>query len=117
MDFGITEVADETLATGIEKRLRVLRFRPCLEYLLVVKNDGAIGRWKVVALFLFLGLRFVYLPPILCFDFKTSDLMNLNTKDTRRIVLGWWRRNDEFVLAGLHTSQHCITNIRPSNIP
>ena len=87
VDISVAEVADESLATGIEEGLGILRFGPCLENLLVVEDDGAVSGWKIVALFFFLGFRFVYLPPVLGFDLKTSDLVNLDTKDSRRVVV------------------------------
>ena len=76
----------------------------------MVEDDSAVSGWEIVSFFFFLRLRFVYVSPVLCFDLKTGDLVNLNTKNARGVVVGWRRCNEKFVLAGLCTNQHHITN-------
>lgn len=50
--LGVTVVADEAFATSVEEWLRVLRLRPGLEDLLVIKDDSAVCGGEVVALLL-----------------------------------------------------------------
>lgn len=55
-DVGRLPVTDEALRTSVEEGLCVLWLSACLEYLLVVEDDGAVAGWEVLSVIGFVTL-------------------------------------------------------------
>jgi hypothetical protein len=112
--LSVAKVANKPLAASIEKGFRVLWLRPRPENLLVVEDNGAVRGGQVVTLFLFIAFCVILrcLVSIEGFEFEARDLVDLNAEDTRRILRGWRRGDDEFILTSLVMLVRVCVHIR-----
>jgi hypothetical protein len=92
VNLRVAPIADEALGSSVEERLRVLWLGARSEDFLVIEDNGAVCRGKIIALLSLVAGVFILACLVLVdlLQFQPSNLVNLDREDPGGIF--WHRR-------------------------